>query len=188
MVSLRVIPQQIIFNEQSIYVTGAHSMLAPCKFWVIILIIITIFIDHLLFALHPSKNFSHINSFNPHTALWSRYDYKPYLTAEKIQTKKLAQKHQANKVIGPDFKPRQAVPKPTFLNTLILTAWVSFPLLITPPWRAWLSHHSLREVHLDCSPHLARASRLLLYFIQNRFVISLIAQNVSICLAHHTWF
>lgn len=25
--------------------------------------------------------------------------------------------HPANKVIGPDFKPRRAVPKPTFLNT-----------------------------------------------------------------------
>lgn len=93
-------------------------MLAPCEFWVIMLIIIT-FIDHLLFAWHSSKNFSHIDSFNPHTALWSRYGYKLHLTAEKIQTKvkSLTQEHPANKVIGPDFKPRRAVPKPTFLNT-----------------------------------------------------------------------
>lgn len=38
-------------------------------FRVIILILITIFIDHLLSARHYSKNFSCTNSFNPHTVL-----------------------------------------------------------------------------------------------------------------------
>lgn len=70
---LWVIPWCILFIGWAyILHVPTTCQLGMWVFWVIMLKIIPLFF---FYHLHYSKTFSHINSFNPCTTLWSRYNY-----------------------------------------------------------------------------------------------------------------